>query len=850
LAIEPGQQLLHYRLIEKIGEGGMGVVWEAVDTTLDREVAIKILPDAFSKDADRLARFEREAKLLASLNNPHIAAIYGLHEVDGYRFLAMELIVGEDLSQRLERGPLGLDEALDVAEQMALGVEAAHDNGVIHRDLKPANVRLTPEGKVKVLDFGLAKAFSPEPMSEAATGMLSPTVTSAGTIAGMILGTARYMSPEQARGKPVDRRTDVWAFGCVLYEMLTGRAAFEGETITDILAALVHVEPDFAKLPPSTPAGIRRLLRRCLRKDVSERLRDIGDARLEIVEARSEDPVGRAKNDSPTRAVLYRTAGLLALAGVLIGFAIAFFAYRIPPGSVSTDQSVWLGRVPLALDADYPLSLQRTYRPLEFSPDGRSLVYVTRVDEIRHLVRVDLDDFEPLLLSGTEGANLPFFSPDGEWIAFFADGELHKIPSRGGRRITLTDAPGRSEGCWAEDGWIYFSGGLEGWISRIRDRGGAVERIVESEEDANRFYSSPQILPAAQVLVYTGSGNLLAAPFDPVQMLLTGQERSVFEPYMDSVGMPSKWAVTPTGTLAYVPVGLFTDVRSLVWVDRRGNETPVPAPHRRYNMPRISPDGGRIAVDVVESGDDGDIWLFDLRREQLTQVTIDPAHDSHPLWFPNGRELVFNSDRDGSLNIYRKSADGSGEVVRLTENKASQWPLAITRDGDWIVYDEANKDRMVDIIRVRTAGGGEPRALLETPLLEGNPALSPDGRWIAYEQGAAKRNVYIQRFPEMDERLQVSTDIGYHALWSPDGKELYYREGTGVYAVPVAYEPELTLGKPVLLFEKDYLQPGSRRNYDISSDGRFLMIRPSEQERAARQINLVFDWLGDIERPQ
>ncbi len=322
MAIEAGQQLLHYRLIEKIGEGGMGVVWKAVDSTLDREVAIKILPDAFSKDADRLARFEREAKLLASLNNPQIAAIYGLHEVDGYRFLAMELIVGEDLSQRLERGPLGLDEALDVAEQIALGVEAAHDNGVIHRDLKPANVRLTPEGKVKVLDFGLAKAFSPEPMSEAATGTLSPTVTSAGTIAGMILGTARYMSPEQARGKPVDRRTDVWAFGCVLYEMLTGRAAFEGETITDILAALVYVEPDFAKLPPSTPAGIRRLLRRCLRKDVSERLRDIGDARLEIVEARSEDPVASAKNDSPTRAVSYRTAGLLALAGVLIGLAM------------------------------------------------------------------------------------------------------------------------------------------------------------------------------------------------------------------------------------------------------------------------------------------------------------------------------------------------------------------------------------------------------------------------------------------------------------------------------------------------------------------------------------------------
>jgi Tol biopolymer transport system component len=267
-------------------------------------------------------------------------------------------------------------------------------------------------------------------------------------------------------------------------------------------------------------------------------------------------------------------------------------------------------------------------------------------------------------------------------------------------------------------------------------------------------------------------------------------------------------------------------------------------------MPRISPDGGRIAVDVVESGDDGDIWIFDLRREQLTQVTIDPAHDSHPLWLPNGRELVFNSDRDGSLNLYRKSADGSGEVVRLTEDEAPQWPLAITRDGDWIVYDEWNEGRMVDIIRVRTAGGGAPRALLETPVLEGNPALSPDGRWIAYEQGAEKRNVYVQRFPEMGERLQVSTDTGNHALWSPDGKELYYREGTGVYAVPVAYEPELTLGKPVLLFEKDYLQPGSRRNYDISSDGRFLMIRPSEQERAARQINLVFDWLGDIERPQ
>ncbi|MEE8410927.1 MAG: protein kinase, partial [Acidobacteriota bacterium] len=747
MAIEAGQQLLHYRLIEKIGEGGMGVVWEAVDTTLDREVAIKILPDAFSKDADRVARFEREAKLLASLNNPQIAAIYGLHEVDGYRFLAMELIVGEDLSQRLERGPLGLDEALDVAEQIALGVEAAHDNGVIHRDLKPANVRLTPEGKVKVLDFGLAKAFSPEPMSEAATGTLSPTVTSAGTIAGMILGTARYMSPEQARGKPVDRRTDVWAFGCVLYEMLTGRAAFQGETITDILAALVHVEPDFAKLPPSTPAGIRRLLRRCLRKDVSERLRDIGDARLEIVEARSEDSVASAKNDPPTRAISYRTAVLLALAGVLLGLAIAFFAYRIPPGSVSTDQSVWLGRVPLALDADYPLSLQRTYRPLEFSPDGRSLVYVARVDEIHHLVRVDLDDFEPQLLSGTEGAKFPFFSPDGEWIAFFADGELHKILSRGGRRITLTDVPGLSDGCWAEDGWIYFSRGLEG-ISRVRDRGGAVEQIVESEEDANRFYSSPQILPAAQVLIYTGwvddswnvygmtlggleskllvegatlpryaaghliyarSGNLLAAPFDPVQMLLTGQERSVFEPYMDSVGIPSEWTVTPTGTLAYVPVGLFTDVRSLVWVDRRGNEAPVPAPHRRYNMPRISPDGGRIVVDIVESGDDGDIWIFDLRREQLTQVTIDPAHDSHPLWLPNGREIVFNSDRDGSLNIYRKSADGSGEVVRLTEDEASQWPLAITRDGDWIVYDEWNEGRMVDIIRVRTAGGGAPR---------------------------------------------------------------------------------------------------------------------------------------------
>ena len=892
MPVVPGQELLHYRLVEKIGEGGMGVVWKAIDTTLDREVAIKILPDAFSFDDERLARFEREARLLASLNNPHIATIHGLHEADGVRFLAMEFVGGEDLAQRLSRGPLAVDDAIEIARQIAVGLEEAHETHVIHRDLKPANVRVTAEGKVKLLDFGLAKTAEP-PLSEASPSeILNSPTTLAGTVAGVILGTAGYMSPEQARGKAVDRRTDVWAFGCVLYEMLTGERAFAGETITDVLAAIVHREPDLDSLPATTPPGIRRLLRRCLRKDPSERLRDIGDVRLEMLEACSDEDLSATtepNGESVGRGVTRSTAGLLALAGIVTGLAIGFLAWRVAPED-SEDEAARVPRRPLRFPITFaePSLAPPSWGGLALTPDGHTVVYGTQGSGTTGLVRVDLETLLPEPIPGGEKGRWPLISPDGEWVAFTADGTLKKMPLSGGQAVDLTEVENPA-GSWGDDGWIYFAEHYEG-IARVRSDGGRVERLIEPPDDSEsvHFHGPPHPLPggkgflyaryadstdvetlhlvtlpdlddtpliedaslgrySAGHLVYSREGDLLASPFDLERLRITGEEVSVLQPGMDRESQPRAWVSTWAGTMAYVP-SQGDELATMVWIDQDGNETPIPAPPREYVYPRLSPDGTRIAVAIRESSEDWNIWVYDLRRDVLSRVTRDEKMESNPVWLPNGRELVFCSDVDDSPSLYRVSADGSGDARQLTTGDSPEWPLAATNDGKSILVDQWNRGRAVDIVIMDAAGEGESRPLVATDLLEGNSALSPDGRWLAYEQGEEERRVYVQPFAGPGERRQVSNGEGHEPVWSHDGTALYYRVESAIYVVRVAYEPEFTLGKPELLLETDAIPARNQRNYDVARDGRFLVLRRSEPTGTPPQIKMVFDWLAEVEQ--
>jgi eukaryotic-like serine/threonine-protein kinase len=910
--LETGAMVGLYRIDRLIGVGGMGEVYRARDTRLGRDVAIKVLPDAFISDPERLRRFAREARVLAALNHPHIAAIHGLEEGDpvpgsgqtAVRALVLELVEGPTLADRLARGPLPVADALPIAQQIADALEAAHEKGIVHRDLKPANIKITPDGAVKVLDFGLAKAITSDVFGSDLSQ--SPTVTLDSTREGMILGTAAYMSPEQARGQPVDKRTDIWAFGCVLYEMLTGRQAFSGDDVSNTLAEILRGQPDWNALPVGTPAAVRRLLRGCLQKDRRERLPDIGVARLEIKEtliAPLTEPV--ALLPVPRLRVWQRPAPLAAGIVTLIAAAglASWFLTRSEPPRVVRLAVTPFGATAFRISAIPP--------QFAISPDGTRLAYVGAGAQ-QILVRA-FDQLEPTALSGLGAPGGLFFSPDGQWIGFFdGTGALKRVEGTGGPPLTVGRAIGNPRGAsWSTDDTIIFAtDNTTSGLLRVAAGGGAPQVLTMPNLDqGEQDHYWPEVLPGGQAvlftimtggglndaqiavldlrtqrqkilirggsharylptghLVYGITGTLRAVAFDLRRLEVVGTPVPVLEQVMTTptLGVVSM-SISDNGTLVYLPVAE-TARFTLVWVDRQGREDPLKAPPRLYLYPRLSPDGTRVALDTRD--EESDIWIWDLARETLTRFTFDPAADTHPVWTPDGQRVVFRSVRAGPGNLFWQAADGTGTVERLTESPTNQMASAISPDGTRLVLREEHTTTGEDLMvlaleaerrpRLSLPGVGGPggratsdvRPLVQTAFNELNGEISPDGRWVAYQSNeSGQEEIYVRPFPNTNTGgWQVSTGGGTRPLWARSGKEIFYLGPSGaVMSTSVEGGSTFRAGNPTRLFEGPYSPYAnvSGRTYDVSSDGqRFLMLK--EGTSAPTSIMVVLNWFEEL----
>ena len=886
MAIESGTTLLHYQLVDKIGEGGMGVVWKAVDSDLGREVAIKILPDILAADADRLARFEREARLLATLNHPNIAVIHGLHETDGVRFLAMELIQGEDLQQRLSRGPLETPEALRLAQQIAQALEAAHENGVIHRDLKPANILINEDDTIKVVDFGLAKAFSDDSVLSSPDSSLSPTLTSAGTIAGMILGTAAYMSPEQAKGKAVDRKADVWAFGAVLYEMLTGRKAFEGEVVSETLASVLKTDPEWSTLPGDTPPALRRLLERCLEKDPRQRMRDIGDARIAIDDLRSgrfeETEVVTAA--APKRANRLVTAAAVA-AALVLGAIAAWFLKPVPPEPAHRQMEVAVaGSLPLFYEQGSGVVL---------SPDGDLLAFTTGLasdTSTFHLNLRPLDRLESTEVTGTGAAYNPFFSPDGQWVGFATPTELKKVAVAGGTPLTLCQVSLSRGATWGENGMIVFSSTPASALSWVPAAGGTPEPLTELAE-GEVSHRWPHFLPGGKHVLFTSynstdrnsgrievvnvetgkrtlvheggtypryvasghllfanNGTLFAAPMDPKGLELSRLPAPVLPEIAVNTEGGAMYDVAEDGTLVYLTGRVAGAHHLLKWFNIEGQSASVTEVPREYVNGRLSPDSRQLAVELVSEGN-RDIWVYDLERNTQTRLTFADGQEFFPVWSPDGQWIYYGST-SSEVGIFRKRTDGSGteELVLAARDSVMMNPYSISPDGRFIAYHDQAAEG--DIWLLPLDGSSEPAPFFKSTSLEGDPMFSPDGRWISYDaDDSGDWEVYVRPFPGPGGKWQISAEGGEFARWSADGTKIFYRNRDGgIWRVDVDGTGEsFQAGRPVKVLD---LPPEYLGDWDINPAGtRFLVIQQGGASGAGgpNTVKFAFNWFGELE---
>jgi serine/threonine-protein kinase len=919
MALIAGTRLGPYEMVSALGAGGMGEVYRARDTKLHRDVAIKVLPESLAADADRLARFQREAQALASLNHPNIAHIHGLEESDGVRALVMELVEGEDLAQRIARGPIPIDEALPIARQIAEALEAAHEQGIIHRDLKPANIKVRPDAAVKVLDFGLAKLVESGDAAPAGRENLtqSPTITTpAMTQAGMILGTAAYMSPEQARGKPVDRRADIWAFGCVLFEMITGRRPFDGELISDVLASVLKTEPNWRTLPVDTPSALERLLRRCLEKDPRRRLQAIGEARVQIDDLLSGAPevVGAP---APARAArLWRRVLPWSLTGMAVAALMLVLVLWAPWRPEAATPR--LTRTTIAASGPVALTINGNDRDLALSPDGTHVVYVGNGGT--QLFARALDALEPVPIATGTGLRSPFISPDGQWVGFVSSVSgttLHKVAITGGPPILLAHLSGTLRGAsWAADDAIIFAtNNLQTGLQRVSAAGGPPEVLTDPDRaqgEADHLW--PEVLPGggavlftitsqigaletAQVavrdlrtgtqkillrggsdahyvagavrttrrgeregghLVYVAAGTLRAIPFDPMRLETHGTAVPVLSRLITTATGAGDFAMAADGTLVYVdvPGGLaVANGRTLAWVDRAGKEESLAAQPRAYQHPRLSPDGTRVALAVNDQ--ENDLWIWDLRRANLTRLTSDPGVDWFPVWTADDRRIIFSSNRSGQFNLWWQAADGTGGVERLTTSSKSQFPTGITPDGTAVVFFEATTTGRPDLLQVALDGTHRVTPLLQTKFDKRNAIVSPDGRWLAYESNSSgATEIYVRPFPNVDGgQWQVSTEGGKMPLWARSGKELFYVSGDGALMRVFVEASGATwnAGTPVKLLERGYYAPSGYvgRTYDVSSDGQhFLMIKaPATDGSAAPPALIVVQhWDEELKR--
>jgi Tol biopolymer transport system component len=887
MTVAAGTKLGPYEITGAIGAGGMGEVYQAHDTKLGRDVAVKVLPEAFARDPERISRFQREAKMLAALNHPNIATIHGLEQSNGTNYLVMELVSGETLADRVKReGAVPVEEALKIAVQIAEALEAAHEKGIIHRDLKPANVKVTPEGKVKVLDLGLAKAFEGDAASNDPSN--SPTLSMAATMHGVILGTAAYMSPEQAKGKAVDKRADIWALGCVLYELLAGKQAFQGETVTEILASVLKGEPDWLALPPATPAQIFGLLRRCLQKDKALRMRDAGDARIEIQEALTAPAAEPKVVAVPQSVTGWRRATVLGLAVVgvfALGGVTAWYLKPSPQPPAQSPAHFIVGLPPG--DQLTPASL-----PIEVSADGTELAYATVRGGVRQLYVRAFNNPDGKAIPGTEGASIPFFSPDGRWLGFFAQGKLKKVSIDGGAPVSLCDVGLGGGASWGADDTIVFSSARDSGLWRIPATGGQPQALTTPDPAKGEYsHRYPQFLPGGKGVVFTSlngfgwdesrielvrldtkerrilvrsghtgrfvssghliyyrAGSLLAVPFDLARLDITGTAPVTIAGGVrqSSGAVGGDYSVSSGGTLAYVPASPRQFESQLVWVDRQGKAQPTPAPLRAYSSPALSRDGKQVAVTITS--DTEQLWTYDLSRGTLTQLTSGQGSSREAVWTPDGKRVAYRNNRAGKWNLFWRPSDGSGPEERLTTADNTQNGDSFSPDDQLLAFDEADRATGSDIWVFRLSDR-RAQPFIQTPANESFAQFSPNGLWLAYQSDeSGGSEVYVQPYPGPGGKWRVSAGGGALPRWNLNGRELFYVNGDRMMAVDIITSPTFSAGAPKMLFEDQDLS-NTPLDWDVSPDGqRFLMVKPVEHQQAATQVNVVLKWFEELKQ--
>ncbi len=912
----PRSRLGDYEIVEPpLGVGGMGEVYRATDLRLKRQVAIKLLPHTLAADPDRLARFHREAEVLASLNHPNIAAIYGLEDTAGLKALVMELVEGPTLAERIAQGALPVDEALPIARQIAAALEAAHEQGIVHRDLKPANIKVREDGTVKVLDFGLAKLTDAGAPGWTAQDDLSnsPTMTAAAmTGVGIILGTAAYMSPEQARGRVVDKRTDVWAFGAVLYEMLAGARAFDGEDVTEMMASVMKSTPNWAMLPADVPPHVVALIQRCLEKDRSARIGDIAVARFLLSD---HAPFGAspalAANIATASGPLsslrlsgaLRMAAAATLGAVLAGTLVSWMSSDRPPQAIPMTR-LHMGLAPAE---QFPGSNSAYFRPahtaLALSPDGRHVAFAGTSGAVTQLYVRGLDAAAAIRLAGTEGGVGPFFSPDGNWIGFWAGNTLKKVPAAGGPPATIVQVSGVGFGAsWGEGGTIFFASGTG--ISKVSADGGTPTTVTTADVSKGERHVLPHLLAGDAALLFTSvtnddwekatitavslnagerrvliiggsdarhvatghllymkSGTLMALLFNSRSQEVTGTPVAMIENVMHSVNTGNdgdetgagQFAISPSGTLVYLEGGVpQLPPSTMMWVDRMGSAQPIAAAGPgSYLGPRLSPDGQKIAVaSRRESSRTTDVWVYDVERGAPTRVTFDGG--GFPIWSPDSKRLAI-----GTLKVI--NADGSGKVERIAAGDKMQFPTSWASKANALVFLQETPAGANGIWVVPVQQDRKPHLFIESRFQLWHPDLSPDGRWMAYVSNESGTNeVYVQPYPGPGEKIRISAAGGVDPIWSANGRELLYRSFTSdgqqlFFSAAVSSLAPFRTAPPKMMFQAkvgEYDTTAPERSWDVAADGkRFLLVKPAPlTDKPVSTIQVVLNWTEELER--
>jgi serine/threonine protein kinase len=886
VALSSGLHLGPYEILAPLGAGGMGEVWRARDTRLGRDVAIKVLPEHLSAHPEARARFEREARAISSLNHPHICTLYDVGREDGVDFLVLELVEGESLAERLRRGPLPAETLLPTAIEIADALDRAHRSGVVHRDLKPGNIMLT-RGGTKLLDFGLARSALPPAAASNLTS--TPTLTRPLTAEGAIVGTFQYMAPEQLEGKETDARSDLWAFGAVLYEMTTGKRAFEGPSQASLIGAIMNKEPaPIRGLAPGAPAGLERVVGRCLAKDPDDRWQTARDVVNELRELAGIGPASSSAHavvaDLPARRPERRPIVAWIVAGVSVVVALAALGVLVLRPWPHRDTARFSVLVPEARTLEWP----------RISPDGRTLAFLGSDSTGKTMIWVrPLNSLTAVPLAGTDGAGRPFWSPDSRYLAYFLSSQLKKIPVNGGPPQLVCEVRGGSDGTWGSRGEILFDGSQGDSIRQVSAEGGEAGPATSVDRKRGELYHAwPCFLPdgrhflfvsygrgrddsqlevgtlggkGAKVLgrvqtrvdyspdgyvLYASDGTLMARRFDERGLRFTGEPFPVAERIRCSPADRANLSVSAQGTLAFMP-GASSDARQMLWVDRTGRTLGAVGPPAAYNNAVISPDGTRIVYSMTDPGSgNDDLWVRDLRRDVASKLTFDPGNEIWPVWSPDGSRIAYAADGAGPFIVMMRPANGMGSPDTLFRSSGNSGPNDWARDGGWLAFTNFDAGNG-DIWTLPVGAGGKAQPFLKSTFNKRTPMFSPDRRWVAYSSNESGRpEIYVQPFPGPGGKWQVSTHGGLDPRWRADGKEIYYLSlESELMAVPLTTATDFQAGIPVMLFDRTMpFGPATRNRYDVAADGkRFLVIVPAEG-RTSAGFTVVMDWTAELRR--